>query len=199
MAFENVRLQIRYRSQGKDTRPKVERTFIILLACSEVNFITCHRDAGTERAGRRTPSQILADQLTLCQLGGADYTPNSTYYSPPPQIFRPPDIPNMYWGQTRHTFQILAPNNTKILSKEHSTYLQKLAWISIKFGAGQVQLLIYYWFNIWNAWFKGISPFRYKILENWGTWRSQVWTKNRRNWAGHLSKLALCQAEILLF
>ena len=36
---ENVRLQIRYRSQGKDTRPKVERTFIILLACSELNFI----------------------------------------------------------------------------------------------------------------------------------------------------------------
>ena len=55
---ENVRLQIRYRSQGKDTRPKVERTFIILLACSEVNFIICHRDAGTERAGRLTPSQI---------------------------------------------------------------------------------------------------------------------------------------------
>ena len=39
VVFENVRLQIRYRCQGKDTRPKVERTFIILLACSEVNFI----------------------------------------------------------------------------------------------------------------------------------------------------------------
>ena len=150
MAFENVRLQIRYRSQGKDTRPKVERTFIILLACSEVNFIICHRDAGTERAGRRTPSQILADQLTLSQLGG-QIIPLIVHTTRPPQIFRPPDIPNMYWGQTRHTFQILAPNNTKFCQKSTVTYLQKLAWISIKVGAGQVQILIYRWFNIWNT------------------------------------------------
>ena len=50
VVFENVRLQIRYRSQGKDTRPKVERTFIILLACSEVNFIMSH---GCRKGGDR--------------------------------------------------------------------------------------------------------------------------------------------------
>ena len=109
MAFENLRLQIRYRSQGKDTRPKVERTFIILLACSEVNFIICHRDAGTERAGRRTPSQILADQLTLSQLGG-QIIPLIVHTTRPPTRFL--DLPtSLICIEARHgiLFRFLHP------------------------------------------------------------------------------------------